>query len=216
MPHDTSLYIDFDIAGASPAAAHEVMAAVLQAAPVSSMLIRSGADAALDAGAARALVDLAQKHGVAALLPAAAQIPGNLRPDGVHIAWSPDVVTQYRDIRRSAGPDAIIGADAGRSRHEAMDLGEAGADYVAFGIPPHVEDRTRAAERQLDLVSWWSEVFVIPCVAFDVADVEQARRLAEAGADFIAVTVSAQAPAREAAERVRTFAEALPVHENSE
>ena len=63
----------------------------------------------------------------------------------------------------------------GASRHDAMELGEAGADYVAFGIPPDVEDRAVAVERRLDLIAWWSEVFELPCVAFDVADAEEAR-----------------------------------------
>ena len=75
----------------------------------------------------------------------------------------------------------MIGADAGRSRDDAMALGEAGADYIAFGIPAHVEDRTTAEERQCDLINWWSEIFEIPCVAFDVATAGQASALASNG-----------------------------------
>jgi thiamine-phosphate pyrophosphorylase len=36
------------------------------------------------------------------------------------------------------------------------------------------------------LVAWWSEIFVVPCVAFDIDDADAARRLAASGADFIA------------------------------
>ena len=97
-----------------------------------------------------------------------------------------------------------------------MELGEAGADYVAFGIPPHVEDRERAGERQIDLISWWSELFEVPCVAFDVTDAEQARHVADAGADFVAVTLTQNDPVRDAVARVRAFSDALKVHERSE
>ncbi|MBN9281802.1 MAG: thiamine phosphate synthase, partial [Hyphomicrobium denitrificans] len=89
------------------------------------------------------------------------------------------------------------------------------ADYVAFGIPPHVDDRSRAAERQLDLVTWWSEVFEIPCVALDVADTEHARALSAAGADFIGITTAADQSTSEAAARVRAYSEAVSVHEDA-
>ncbi len=114
---------------------------------------------------------------------------------------------------RKAAPGIIVGADAGRTRHDAMEIGEAGADYVAFGIPPHVEDRARAAERQIDLVSWWSELFEIPCVAFDVADAAQAERLVGVGCDFISVTIKTDELPGEAVARVGAFAEALKVRE---
>jgi thiamine-phosphate pyrophosphorylase len=96
-----------------------------------------------------------------------------------------------------------------------MELGEGGADYVAFGVPAHVEDRARAAERQLGLVSWWSEVFEIPCVALNVSDTEQARRLAEAGADFVGVTISGNETASDAAMRVRAYSEAVSAPEDA-
>ena len=76
-----------------------------------------------------------------------------------------------------------------------MTLAEDGADYIAFGIPPHVEDRAAAAARRLELVAWWGEIFEIPCVAFDVDTTDEAIALAGAGADFVAVRSDAlQAP----------------------
>jgi thiamine-phosphate pyrophosphorylase len=72
-----------------------------------------------------------------------------------------------------------------------MTLGEEGADYIAFGIPAHVEDRDTARARRRELIAWWSEIFEIPCVAFDVETPEDAHDLAASGADFIAVRVPA-------------------------
>jgi thiamine-phosphate pyrophosphorylase len=96
-----------------------------------------------------------------------------------------------------------------------MELGEAGAVYVAFGIPANVQDREGADERRLALISWWSELFGVPCVAFNVATADEAHRLAEAGADFVSLTVSSADDAREAAARVRRFLDALPVGETA-
>jgi thiamine-phosphate pyrophosphorylase len=108
-------------------------------------------------------------------------------------------MARYGEARDILGGRFIVGADAGRSRHDAMTLGEAGADYVGFGIPAHVEDRESARSRRLELVGWWSEIFEVPCVAFDVETAEEAARLAAAGADFVAL----RAPALPAAELAR-------------
>ncbi len=220
VPSDASLYLDFAITAGPLEPARETLTAALEAAPVGSVLIRlhpdPGADAAVDTAAVRALVALAKKSGVAVLVLAGAAHASELGADGMHVPWSRDVVGQFKALRGVAPKGAIIGADAGRSRHDAMELGEAGADYVAFGIPPHVEDRHRAGERQIDLISWWSQIFEVPCVAFDVTDAEQARHVVEAGADFVAVALTQNDPARDAVERVRAFSDALKMHERSE
>jgi thiamine-phosphate pyrophosphorylase len=36
------------------------------------------------------------------------------------------------------------------------------------------------------LIAWWSEIFVVPCVAWNVDSADDAARLAVLGADFIA------------------------------
>ena len=61
-----------------------------------------------------------------------------------------------------------------------MVAGDAGADYVAFGDPA----RPPPAEL-LELVAWWSELFVLPCLAEGALSVADCRALAQAGADFI-------------------------------
>lgn len=212
MSSGAKLYLDYVQAG-SPESSRAVLSAALEAAPVASLLIRPATGEVYDAETARALIAIAQKKGVAVLLNDEA-LARELGADGVHVAWAPDVVQQFKAVRRTVGSGTIVGADAGRTRHDAMEIGEANADYVAFGIPAHVEDRSRAADRQLDLVSWWSEVFEIPCVALDVADAEHARLLADAGADFVGVTIAAESSASEAATRVRAYRQAISVRED--
>jgi thiamine-phosphate pyrophosphorylase len=88
-------------------------------------------------------------------------------------------------------------------------LGEAGADYVGFGVPEGVKDTDGARARRLELISWWAEVFEIPCVAFDVAAPEDADRLARAGADFIGLRLRAGEAPADVTARIRAVADAI-------
>jgi len=174
--------------------APEQIGVVLAAGNVAALLVAPAHDAALDARNARPLVELAQAKGIAALIEADAALARTLRADGVHLPWAKDIVARYREAREIIGGRFIVGADAGRSRDDAMTLGEAGAEYVGFGIPAHVEDREAAGARRLELVAWWSEIFEIPCVACDVDSAEDANRLARAGADFVALRLPKSVP----------------------
>ncbi len=69
-----------------------------------------------------------------------------------------------------------------------MEAGEAGADYVAFGAfyPTTTKVATHTAEPVI--LSWWSTLFEMPCVAIGGITPENAAPLIAAGADFIAVS----------------------------
>lgn len=169
------------------ATAADRLAAVLSGATPSTVLVRAAAGEALDAQAVLPLIALGQKAGVAVLLADDAQLARVTKADGVHLSWSKDIVARAAEAREILGTRFIVGADAGRYRHDAMELGEQIADYVAFGIPDSVDDRPKAEERRLELIDWWSEIFEVPCVAFDVTDLDDAAELADAGADFVAI-----------------------------
>lgn len=161
------------------------LAAVLDAAEVSAVLVKPRRGDRLGAGETKPLVDLCKKAGVAALVADDAALARTLRADGVHLTAGADLLGRLQDARARLGKSALIGADPGISRHEAMEAAEAGADYVAFCAPETVRDRAGAIATRDELVAWWADVFEIPCVAFDAADAEEARRLALAGADFV-------------------------------
>lgn len=211
MSTPTSLYLDFLLDDRS-AAAMKVLAAAIDTAPIASILLRTS-DSEPDAKLVRDLIAFPQKKGIAVLLTPSTGNAAKLDADGIHLPWTTDIVAQFKTIQQTARSGAILGADAGRSRHDAMELGEAGADYIAFGIPPHVEDREKAAERQADLIQWWSEVFEVPCVAFDVPEPGAAHHLAAMGADFVAVSIRSTDTPADAAARVREFSEAIRVPE---
>jgi len=202
----SEIYLAVEAGAASNA---EVLEAALAAAPVACVVIEGGPQSPLTAAVAKPLIETAQQRGIAVFVIDDASLARITKADGVHLLWSKDIAQRFSAARGELGVRFMIGADAGRSRHDAMLLGEAGADYVAFGIPPHVGNREVAEERQLDLIDWWSEIFEIPCVAFDVTSPEQAAGLCEAGADFISIRIGDGMSAREARERVASIATAV-------
>ena len=69
-----------------------------------------------------------------------------------------------------------------------MEAGEAGADYVAFGS--FFPTATKQVEHHAEpiLLSWWSSLFELPCVAIGGITPATAAPLVRAGADFLAVS----------------------------
>ena len=107
-----------------------------------------------------------------------------LDADGVHLGQSDG---DPREARAILGPSKQIGVTCHASRHLAMDAGEAGADYVAFGA--FYPTTTKPSDYRPDpsILSWWASVFEIPCVAIGGITPANAGPLVAAGADFLAV-----------------------------
>lgn len=176
----------FLIVGSADGAAAR-LAAALESAHVSTVLLTEG-----DATKLAPLVVLAQRSGVATLVDDDAGLAKTVGADGVHLGWSPDIASRYSEARDILGAHAIVGTDAGQSRHDAMVLGEAGADYVAFSAATEAGE---ASEALADMLAWWSDLFEVPCVAFGVRGVTEADEMVTAGADFVAVRVGDTADA---------------------
>ena len=107
-----------------------------------------------------------------------------LGADGVHLGQSDGDI---REARALLGPSAQIGRTCHDSRHIAMEAGDAGADYVAFGA--FYPTTTKPSDYRPDpsILRWWSTLFEIPCVAIGGITADNAKPLVEAGADFLAV-----------------------------
>ena len=167
-----------------------ILEASLGAGDVASLQLRlKGADGMIDMPAtrelSRAVTAMAQEAGVAVLINDSAELAKELGADGVHVGWDDGPVQAARKL---LGPDAIVGATAKNSYHKAMQAGEDGADYVAFGAfyPTATKDGTVPAE--LELLQVWQAAMLIPCVAIGGITVDNAEPLVTAGADFIAVS----------------------------
>ena len=112
--------------------------------------------------AANHLLPVAHAHDVALVIAEHHRLVQPLGLDGVHLGSSR---TPIREVRKKLGPDRIIGAFGGATRHLAMTLAEAGVDYVALGPVSDrgaLGDGTRAPD---ELFQWWSEMIETPCVA---------------------------------------------------
>ena len=107
-----------------------------------------------------------------------------LGADGVHLGQSDGDV---REARALLGPAAQIGKTCHDSRHLAMDAGEAGADYVAFGAFYPTTTKPSHYRPEPSILSWWSSVFEIPCIAIGGITPANGKPLMDAGADFLAV-----------------------------
>lgn len=101
--------------------------------------------------------------------------------DGVHLAAAR---TPLRDVRKALGPDRIVGAAAGTSRHKSLVLAEAGADYVSLGPVGDTGVLGEDERAEDDLFAWWSEMIETPVVAEGGVSLDDTRRLANT-VDFI-------------------------------
>nr|WP_315384261.1 thiamine phosphate synthase [uncultured Sphingomonas sp.] len=108
-----------------------------------------------------------------------------LGADGVHLGQGDG---DAREARTILGPNVQIGVTCHDSRHLAMDAGEAGADYVAFGAFYPTSTKTTEHRPEPVILSWWSTLFEIPCVAIGGITPANAAPLVQAGADFLAVS----------------------------
>ncbi|MEM9144721.1 MAG: thiamine phosphate synthase [Pseudomonadota bacterium] len=151
-----------------------VLARLLDTGLVASVRIAlAEADEAAWIHAANHLMPVAHGADVPCLVTDRPELVGRLGLDGVHLAAR---TSSLGALRKSLGREAILGAEAGTSRHLAMSLAEAGADYVAVGP---------AGAEAADLLAWWSEMIETPSLVEGGLSPEAAAPLA-AMADFVA------------------------------
>ena len=127
-----------------------------------------------------------------------------LGADGVHLGQQDGTVNEARD---ALGRQAQIGVTCHASRHLAMEAGEAGADYVAFGAFFPSETKATEHRPEPELLTWWQSLFEIPCVAIGGITPSNCASLVTAGADFLAVSHAVWGGDEVAA--IRSFHEAI-------
>jgi thiamine-phosphate pyrophosphorylase len=125
-----------------------------------------------------------QSAGTAFILNDRPDLAAELGCDGVHVGQED---TSYHEAR-AAMPDGIVGVTCHDSLHLAMDAGEAGADYVAFGAFFPTATKEPKTRTEPEILRAWSMATVVPCVAIGGITVDNAHVLVEAGADFLAVS----------------------------
>lgn len=185
----------------------DTLAAALDAGPVAAFQLRlKGASDDEIHAAARALMPVCAAHDVAFILNDRVDLAVELGADGVHLGQGDG---DPREARRLLGPAGQIGVTCHDSRHLAMEAGEAGVDYVAFGAFYPTTTKEVSHRPDPSILAWWSTLFEIPCVAIGGITPENAKPLIDAGADFIAVSSAVWNHPQGAAAGVRQFMDVL-------
>lgn len=161
------------------------LARALDAGPVAALQIRLK-DA--DDDAIRRAVDawrpVAQARGVAVLLNDRADLAAATGCDGAHLGQGDGDLAAARAL---LGPDRTLGVTCHASRHLAMEAGEVGADYVAFGAFFPTASKATVHRAEPEILEWWAEIAELPSVAIGGITAANCAPLVAAGADFLAV-----------------------------
>ncbi|MBJ6121295.1 thiamine phosphate synthase [Sphingomonas mollis] len=200
-PCQLYLVSPLDVGGAFP----DRLARALDAGPVAAFQFRvKDIDQHEAARLAEPLLRICNDRDVAFIVNDSIGLAKRLGADGVHLGQDDG---DPREARDALGPTAQIGVTCHDSRHLAMEAGEAGADYVAFGS--FYPTTTKEVKHHPDpvILSWWATVFEIPGVAIGGITPQNALPLVQAGADFIAASGSVWGGDEAAA--VRAFATML-------
>ncbi len=181
---DCQLYLisPLEVGGNFP----ERLARALDAGPVAAFQFRvKGIDEHEAVRLASPLQEICAAREVAFIVNDSISLAKRIKADGVHLGQDDGTV---EEARQRLGREAQVGVTCHNSRHLAMEAGEAGADYVAFGafFPTTTKQTEYTAEP--DLLSWWQELMEIPCVAIGGITPDNCKPLVEAGADFLAVS----------------------------
>jgi thiamine-phosphate pyrophosphorylase len=154
----------------------------LAAADVAAVLLRlAPADERTLINHVKALAKIAQDKDVALIVDGHPELVARASADGAHLTGIED----FEEHVGSLKPDRIAGIGGLETRHDTMLAAERGADYVMFGEPDENGDRP-SFDAVCERVSWWAEVFQIPCVGY-AGDLDEITALVQAGADFVAV-----------------------------
>ena len=175
-----------DVSGEFPARLERALSVLGEDNPVTAFQFRvKGLDQHEAAELAAPLQEICAAHDVAFIVNDDVALAKRLGADGVHLGQGDG---SPKDAREELGRDAQIGVTCHGSRHLAMEAGEQGADYVAFGafFPSTTKEIEHTAE--IELLEFWSELFEIPSVAIGGITPENCAPLIKAGADFLAVS----------------------------
>ena len=183
MP-DCQLYLisPLDVGGQFP----ERLARALDAGPVAAFQFRvKGIDEHQAARLADPLQRICGDREVAFIVNNSIPLARRLGADGVHLGQSDGTVAEARE---RLGKEAQVGVTCHNSRHLAMEAGEAGADYVAFGAFFPTTTKAVAHRAEPEILTWWQSLFELPSVAIGGITPANCGDLVRAGADFLAVS----------------------------
>lgn len=135
--------------------------------------------------AIEALLPVCREFGTEFILNDRPDLAAKTDVDGVHIGEDSDGTVE--GARKTVGDDKIVGVSCYGSTDRAIEMAEKGADYVAFGAFYPTTTKTPKAFPEPEILKWWVENSVIPCVAIGGIKSDNCKPIVNAGADFVAV-----------------------------
>ena len=135
---------------------------------------------------AERVVPMMQERGIAVMIAGDRRIAARVKADGVHVdAGKAELI----ELVERLGPKMMIGAGGAKSRHDALELGEARPDYVFFGRIGY-DNQPDAHPRNIALGRWWAEIVEIPCVVLAGSQLASVSQVAATGAEFVALSAA--------------------------
>ncbi|MBB3977291.1 thiamine-phosphate pyrophosphorylase [Rhizobium azooxidifex] len=132
---------------------------------------------------AEALVPVIQDAGAAALVAGDTRVAGRSRADGIHVTGGAEVLAEAMEKH---SPKLIVGGGNAKDRHQALEIGDVGPDYILFGkIGGDI--KPEAHPKNLALAEWWASMVEVPCIVMGGTDPESVLAVAETGAEFVAL-----------------------------
>jgi thiamine-phosphate pyrophosphorylase len=161
--------------------------------------------------AIRVLMPITHAHDVAFILNDRVDIALTSGVDGVHLGQED---MQLAEARKALGAEKVIGISCHDSGHLAMEAGEGGADYVAFGAfhPTTSKEPAQLAKYGTptpDILNWWSTYTTVPSVAIGGLTPQNCIELVKEGADFIAAITAVWSAPQGPAQAVVDFNDAI-------
>lgn len=159
--------------------------------------------------AAEVLMPVCHAYDVAFIVNDRPDLAAELGADGVHIG---DEDGAYQDARVTVGTDVIVGVSCYDSRQKAIDAGDAGADYIAFGAFFPTTTKIPKSRPEPEILEFWSRMTTVPCVAIGGITADNCGPLVAAGTDFLAVVNGVWGHPDGPGAAVKAFAEAIAAH----
>ncbi|MDM8011388.1 MAG: thiamine phosphate synthase [Parasphingorhabdus sp.] len=203
IPCQLYLISPLDVGGNFP----QRLRQALEAGPVAAFQFRvKDVDPEEAARLAEPLKAICDEFDVAFIVNDDVALAERLGADGIHLGQGDE---SLKNARAALGKDVQIGITCHDSRHLAMEAGEGGANYVAFGAFFPTETKETQYKPELEIVQWWAEMMEIPCVAIGGITPDNCRPLIDAGADFLAVSGAVWNDPAGPAAAVRKFADIM-------
>jgi thiamine-phosphate pyrophosphorylase len=175
------LYLMTPAVADAAAFARELGVALASNADIAAVLLRlAPGDERTQINRIKTLAPIVQDLGIALVLDGHPELVARGGADGAQLSGIEAFIVAAETLR----PARIAGCAGLASRHDAMTAAERGADYVLLGDA--ADGRRPAFPAIVERVTWWAEVFEVPCVAC-AESFDEIEPLAAAAPDFIAV-----------------------------